>query len=87
MIATPKTHKLLLIIITFHRGSSINISEIIYNNDIGRGKNILPFYPSGFLAEDPVTKDRLVKEKQASLLICVSHIYKGETQGWANSKK
>lgn len=38
-------------------------------------------YLSEFLAETLVTKDRLTKEKQTSLLTCIPHVYMGETQG------
>ena len=43
------------------------------------GKLIFP-YLSEFFAETSVIKDRLTKEKQTRLLICILHVYIRDTQ-------
>lgn len=46
---------------------------------VGKEKS-LSLHPSKFLAEIPVIKDKLTKEKQTSLLTSIFHVYIGDIQ-------
>lgn len=49
------------------------------HNLVGEEK-LFFLYPSEFLAETPVIKDRLTRVKQTSLLTCIPHVCIGDRE-------